>query len=133
MANRTTVGWGAWRRLGGVLAGAPSLGIASDRLVVVFVRGPDGAIYTTRQAHHAVLVGTDAWTRWSRLPGAQIHAMAPEVATDSDGLMHLFSRGADGAMLHTAQAGVLTATNASCPDFPTAWASLGGRFRSFEC
>jgi len=133
MANKTTVGWSAWRRLGGVLAGAPSLGIASDRLAVVFVRGPDGAIYTTRQAHHAVLVGTDAWTRWSRLPGGQIHAMAPEVATDSDGLMHLFSRGADGAMLHSAQAGVLTATNASCPDFPTAWASLGGRFRSFEC
>lgn len=130
MANKTTVGWSAWRRLGGVLAGAPSLGLGADGLVVVFVRGPDGAIYATRQAHHAVRVGTDAWTRWSRLPGTQIHAMAPEVATDSNGLMHLFSRAANGELLHTAQTGAM---NASCPDFPTVWSSLGGRFRSFEC
>ena len=65
MANATAVGWSAWRRLGGVLAGAPSVGVASDRLVAVFVRGPEGAIHATRQAHHAVSVGTDAWTSWS--------------------------------------------------------------------
>lgn len=131
-SDESSVGWSAWRRLGGVLAGAPAASVGSDGLISVFVRGVDGAVWMTQQAHHPVAAGADAWVSWSRLQGAQIHASAPEVATDGNGLMHLFSRSTDGAMLHLRQAAVLGG-NASSTDFPTAWASLGGRFRSFQC
>ena len=127
------MGWSAWRRLGGMLAGAPAAAVASDGLITVFVRGVEGGVWMTQQGHHPVSSSADAWTSWSKLPGDDVHAAAPEAVTDGKGLLHLFSRAADGAMLHATQAAVLGSSNASCAEFPAPWASLGGRFRGFQC
>ena len=107
----------------------------------VFARGVEEGVWHAQQAHHPINAAADSWTGWRRLPGGDRLTSSPEVATDSRGVSHLFVRGADASIMHTARPPALDPMDVAASGTAATlaawsrWATLGdpGRFRSFPC
>ncbi len=134
-------GWAAWRSLGGSLVGGPAaVRTPAGGGVAVYANGVDGAIWSRSRSG-----GEDAtWTNWSRTTpegrGAPELDGSPEAVADTLGGVSLYARTADGALWwqrSVAAEEIRPAENATATRqtgvAAEPWASLGGRFRSFNC
>lgn len=122
--DATSVEWGAWQSLGGVLASGPSIAQTDDGLGQVFARATDKAIYFKSQfqnEHDEV-----SFTQWHTLGG--MFSTTPSILVRSDGLIDIFARGIDKAIWHSHQTESVNGTRTF-----SSWHSLGGHTRKYTC
>jgi hypothetical protein len=114
--HETGSGWSRWASLGGRLTSKPSaaFGISSlgGDVIVVAVRGTDGAVWDRAEFHQQTL----GWTRWQSLGGRLLTGTAPAVAIN--GGLSFAAVGTNGSVM-------VTASLNGGQGF--AWHSIGGR------
>jgi hypothetical protein len=122
--DSSSVEWGAWKSLGGVLASGPSVALTDDGLGQVFARATDKAIYFKEQ----VTVDSDevSFTQWHTLGG--MFSTTPSLLVRADGLIDIFARGIDKAIWHSHQTENVNGTRSF-----SSWHSLGGHTRKYTC
>jgi hypothetical protein len=109
-------GWTGWVQLGTLVSTSqPAVGINTNGSILLFVRGPDGAIYSNR-------LSGGAWSGWSSHGG--VSTTDPSVIQYADGRIGVIVRGDNGLMHLRLQ----TAAGASTW---TSWAVLGDTVARF--
>eukprot|EP00298_Acanthocystis_sp_HF-20_P009599 c18401_g1_i2.p1 GENE.c18401_g1_i2~~c18401_g1_i2.p1 ORF type:complete len:386 (-),score=181.81 c18401_g1_i2:106-1263(-) len=119
----SSVTWGPWHSLGGVLASGAGVVVGDDGMASIFARATDKALYFKGQYEDSN--GESQFDRWTTLGG--MFSTTPTVVARADGLIDIFARGVDAGIWHAHQVEVNGTRVFS------SWHSLGGHTRKFTC